>query len=82
VIITLIGTFQYFTQAYIIGNGHGDPAGATNFFNFHLYREGWAFSDMGSAASLAWLLFANALVLTIALFRTAGGWVYEAGGDR
>ena len=82
VIITLIGTFQYFTQAYIIGNGHGDPAGATNFFNFHLYREGWAFYDMGYASALAWLLFVIVLGLTIVLFRTAGSWVYEAGGDR
>jgi len=82
VIITLIGTFQYFTQAYIIGNGRGDPAGATNFFNFHLYREGWAFYDMGYASALAWLLFAIVLVLTIGVFRTAGSWVYEAGGDR
>jgi len=82
VIITLIGTFQYFTQAYIIGNGRGDPAGATNFFNFHLYREGWAYFQMGYASALAWLLFAIVLTLTVILFRSAGSWVYEAGGDR
>jgi multiple sugar transport system permease protein len=82
VIITLIGTFQYFTQAYIIGNGRGDPDNATLFFNLHLYREGWAFYSMGYASALAWLLFAIVLVLTIFLFRSAGSWVYEAGGDR
>jgi multiple sugar transport system permease protein len=82
VIITLIGTFQYFTQAYIIGNGRGDPAGATNFFNLHLYREGWAYFQMGYASALAWLLFAIVLTLTIILFRSSGSWVYEAGGDR
>jgi multiple sugar transport system permease protein len=80
VIITLIGTFQYFTQAYIIGNGRGDPGGATLFFNLHLYREGWAFYSMGYASALAWLLFAIVLTLTIFLFRSAGSWVYEAGG--
>ena len=80
VIITLIGTFQYFTQAYIIGNGRGDPGNATLFFNLHLYREGWAFYSMGYASALAWLLFAIVLILTILLFRSAGGWVYEAGG--
>jgi len=82
VIITLIGTFQYFTQAYIIGNGRGDPDNATLFFNLHLYREGWAFYSMGYASALAWLLFAIVLGLTVFLFRSAGSWVYEAGGDR
>lgn len=81
-IISLIGTFQYFTQAYIIGNGRGDPANATLFFNLHLYREGFKFFDMGYASALAWLLFAIVLVLTAFIFRTARGWVYEAGGDR
>jgi multiple sugar transport system permease protein len=82
VIITLIGTFQYFTQAWIIGNGRGDPNNATLFFNLHLYREGWAFYSMGYASALAWLLFAIVFVLTLLLFRSAGSWVYEAGGDR
>jgi multiple sugar transport system permease protein len=81
-IITLIGTFQYFTQAYILGNGRGDPANQTLFFNLHLYREGWAFYSMGYACALAWLLFVIVLLLTTGLFRTARSWVYEAGGDR
>jgi multiple sugar transport system permease protein len=78
-IITLIGTFQYFTQAWLIGNGRGDPANSTLFFNLHLYREGWVFHDMGYASALAWLLFVIVLVLTGFLLRTARSWVYEAG---
>jgi ABC-type sugar transport system permease subunit len=35
---------------------------------------------MGYASALAWLLFAMVLGLTVILFRTAGSWVYEAGG--
>ena len=38
-IIALIGTFQYFTQAFVISNGRGDPDNATLFFNLNLYRE-------------------------------------------
>lgn len=79
-IITLVGTFQYFTQAFIIGNGRGDPNNATLFFNLHLYREGWSYFDMGYASALAWLLFAIVLVLTAFLFRSARSWVFEAGG--
>jgi multiple sugar transport system permease protein len=80
-IISLIATFQYFTQAYVISNGRGDPARATLFFNLNLYREGFAFFHMGYASALAWLLFAIVLGLTILLFRTAGSWVYQ-GDDR
>jgi multiple sugar transport system permease protein len=81
-IISLIGTFQYFTQAYVISNGRGDPGNATLFFNLHLYREAFVFFDMGYACALAWLLFAIVLVLTIVLFRLVGARVYEAGGVR
>jgi len=81
-IIALIATFQYFTQAYVISNGRGDPANATMFFNLHLYREGFVFFDMGYACALAWLLFAIVLTLTVVLFRGARSRVYEAGGNR
>jgi len=78
-VIGLIGTFQYFTQAYVLTNGRGDPDNATLFFNLNLYREGWRYYDMGYAATLAWLLFAIVLALTVVLFRTRSRWVYEAG---
>ena len=80
-IIALIATFQYFTQAYVISNGRGDPDRATLFFNLNLYREAFTFFHMGYASALAWLLFVIVLALTILLFKTAGSWVYE-GGER
>jgi multiple sugar transport system permease protein len=76
-IIALIGTCQYFTQAYVLTNGRGDPDNATLFFNLNLYREGWRYYDMGYAATLAWLLFVIVLGLTLILFRTRSRWVYE-----
>jgi multiple sugar transport system permease protein len=76
-IIALIGTCQYFTQAYVLTNGRGDPDNATLFFNLNLYREGWRYYDMGYAATLAWLLFVIVLGLTLVLFRTRSRWVYE-----
>jgi len=78
-IIILIATFQYFTQAYVITNGRGDPGGETLFFNLNLFREAFQFYNMGYASALAWVLFAVVLVLTVTLFRTAGRWVYEGG---
>ena len=80
-IIALIATFQYFTQAYVISNGRGDPDRATLFFNLNLYREAFQFRNMGYASALAWLLFVIVLGLTWLLFKSAGRWVHE-GGER
>ena len=38
-VISLITTFQYFTQAYVLTNGRGDPNNATLFINLDLFRE-------------------------------------------
>ncbi|MBA2721135.1 MAG: sugar ABC transporter permease [Chloroflexi bacterium] len=81
-VIILIGTFQYFTQAFVITNGRGDPNNATLFMNLVLYREGFIFNHMGYASAIAWLLFVVVLVLTLLLFGFARRRVYYAGGER
>ena len=81
-VIILIGTFQYFTQAFVITNGRGDPNNATLFMNLVLYREGFIFNHMGYAAAVAWLLFVVVLGLTLVLFGFARRRVYYAGGER
>jgi ABC-type sugar transport system permease subunit len=81
-VIILIGTFQYFTQAYVLTNGRGDPNNATLFMNLVLYREGFVFNHMGYAAAVAWLLFVVVLILTLLLFAFARRRVYYAGGER
>jgi multiple sugar transport system permease protein len=81
-VLSLIGSFQYFVQAFIIGNGRGEPNGATMFYNLYLYRTAFNFLDMGYGATLAWLMFAFVLLLTIVLFRTQDRWVFYAGGEQ
>jgi multiple sugar transport system permease protein len=78
-IIALIGAFQFFTQAFVISNGRGDPDRATLFFNLYLYRQAFPFFNMGYASAMAWVLVAIVLVLTIVLFRKSGSWVFEGG---
>lgn len=80
-VLGLIGTFQYFAQAYLISNGRGDPNGATMFYALYLYKTAFAFLDMGYGSTLAWVLFLVVLILTIFLFKTSRRWVYYAGGD-
>ena len=80
-IIALIAAFQFFTQAFVISNGRGDPDRATLFFNLNLYRQAFGFFNMGYASALAWVLVGVVLALTILLFRTSKAWVFE-GGER
>ena len=81
-VISLVVTFQYFTQAYTMTNGRGDPNNATLFINLDLYREAFVFNRMGYAAAIAWLLFVIVMALTLGLFAFARKRVYYAGGDR
>ena len=81
-VISLVVTFQYFTQAYTMTNGRGDPNNATLFINLELFREAFTFNRMGYGAAIAWLLFAIVLILTLALFAFARKRVYYAGGER
>jgi ABC-type sugar transport system permease subunit len=81
-VITLIATFQYFTQAYTMTNGRGDPNNATLFINLELFREAFVFSRMGYGAAIAWVLFAIVVGLTAALFAVVRKRIYYAGGER
>ncbi len=79
--LALIGSFQIFVPGYIIGNGRGDPNGATMFYNIYLYRTAFNYQDMGYGTTLAWAMFIVVLILTIILFNTQRRWVYYAGGE-
>lgn len=80
-ILAVIGAFQTFVPGYIIGNGRGDPNGATMFYNLYLYQSGWNFHNMGFAATLAWVMFVVVLLLTLLLFWGQKRWVYYGGGE-
>jgi ABC-type sugar transport system permease subunit len=80
-VISLITTFQYFTQAYVLTNGRGDPNNATLFINLDLFREAFVNNHMGYASAIGWLLFSIVLALTLVLFVVARRRVYYAGGE-
>lgn len=73
-IMGMIGTFQAFSEAYIMTNG--GPSNSTLLYVFYLYRTAFTDSRMGYASALAWLLFAVIIVVTTIIFRTARHWVY------
>ncbi|NPV07080.1 MAG: sugar ABC transporter permease [Anaerolineae bacterium] len=72
-----IGTFQYFTNAYVMTQG--GPNNATLFYNLHLYNNAFRYFRMGYAAALAWVLFVIILFFTLLIFRSSTAWVYYEG---
>ena len=80
-VLSVIGIMQYFTVPYIVTQGSGDPNKSAYFYNMHLYKTAFHFTDMGYGSALAWFMFIVALIFTIGLFVTARRWVYYASGE-
>jgi multiple sugar transport system permease protein len=78
-IIGMIGSFQVFTQAYVMTSG--GPQNSTLFFVYHLFKQGFGLFRMGYAAAMAWVLFLIILVLTLVQMTLARRWVYYASGE-
>jgi multiple sugar transport system permease protein len=74
VIMGLIGTFQIFTQAFIMTQG--GPVDSTLFYAFALFNNAFRYMKMGYASALAWVLFGIVLVLTMIQIRLAPRWVH------
>ncbi len=75
-ILLVVGLFQYFALAWILGGPNSNPNESTLFYNVYLYKQAFVYSNMGYAATLAWILLLMALVTTLILFGTAKYWVY------
>jgi len=76
-IIGIIGSFQVFTNAFIMTDG--GPQDSTLFMVLYIYRNGFEYFKMGYAAMLAWLLFLIIMVFTAIQFVFANRWVYYEG---
>jgi len=79
-IMGLIGSFQYFTQVYIMTDG--GPVHATLMYVMYLYKNGFEYVQMGYASALAWVLFLVILLCTVLVLRSSGRWVYYGGMAR
>lgn len=77
-VLGIIGSLQYFLAPMVLNNGTGFPEGMTRFYLVYFYKQSFSFFSMGYGATLAWLLFVVALLITVLLFGTARFWVYYA----
>ena len=73
VVLTLISSFQVFTQAYVLTGG--GPGNATTTMVVYLYEQGFQFYKLGLASAVAWVLFVIILVITIFQFIGQKRWV-------
>src|SRR5687768_6277886 len=80
VVLNMIGSFQVFTQAFVLTNG--GPNNATLTMVLLIYRKAFQQFAFGYASAIAWALFIVILILTLIVFRTSNRWVYYEGGLR
>ena len=57
VTFTIIGNLQLFDEPYILTDGDGGPSQAGMTVAVYLYRTGFEWLYMGTAAAMSWLLF-------------------------
>ena len=77
----MIGMFQYFAQAYVVGGGDnlGRPLNSTLFYSVYLYQNAFLFLKMGYASAMAWILFIIILILTLLLLKVSDRFTCYAG---
>ena len=73
-VMTLITSFQVFTQPYILTSG--GPGVSTTTLVLYLYNNGFQFYKMGYASALAWILFVIIMVITAMQFVAQKRWVH------
>ena len=77
-IMTVIWSFQVFTQAYILSGGQGGPADASMFYVLYIYQQAFSFHHFGYASAMAGVLFLVIMIATLIQFKFAG-WVHYEG---
>jgi multiple sugar transport system permease protein len=96
IVIGVIESLQYFTQAYVAStiaagsaasategaNSLGYPLYSTLFYPILLYQQGFRYFNMGYASAMAMLLLVVALAVTALILRNSRRWVHIAGGAR
>ena len=79
-IMGVIGTFQYFTQTFVMTQG--GPDNSTLFYALYLYQNAFQYFRMGTACAMAWILFIITLAATALVFKSSARWVYYEGESR
>ena len=77
----VIGSFQYFTQAYVAAGQVNDYSHSMYFYATHIYYSAFRAYEMGYASALAWVLLVITLICTLIMLRTQKRWVHYPNGS-
>jgi len=79
-VITTIGSFQVFDQAYVMTSGRFSPDNATNTIVGYLFQKAFvtANTDYGLPSAVGWLLFLLVFAVTMLQFAVQRRWVHYA----
>ena len=80
VVMAVIGSFQYFTQAFVMTEG--GPLTSTLFYNLYLYTMAYKDLKMGYASALAWVMFVIIMFFTLLVIRSSSFWVFYQNDDK
>lgn len=73
-VINSINAFQIFSEPYVLTEG--GPGDASRTIVLYIYEQGFRFFNLGYASTVALLLFAIILVLTLLQFKLSQRWAF------
>ncbi|MGQ9684470.1 MAG: carbohydrate ABC transporter permease [Anaerolineae bacterium] len=79
-VMSIIGSMQTFTQAFVMTKG--GPANASLFYVLYLYQNAIGYFKMGYGSAMAWFLLVIILALSGLVLRSSPLWVYYEGEMR
>jgi multiple sugar transport system permease protein len=81
-LLGVIGAFQVFDLAYILGGDRGGTGGSLSFYLLYLWNEAFRNGRFGYASALAWVFVVFAGTVVLLLLKTSDRWVHdEIGGE-
>lgn len=81
-VMGVIGSFQVFTSAFVVGGTEGGPLDSTLMYVVLIYRSAFRYFQMGYASALSVMLFLAVATLTAIIFLLSKRWVFYAGRDK
>jgi multiple sugar transport system permease protein len=76
-LMSVIGSMQAFTQAFVLTSG--GPNNATLFTVFLIYREGFRNNNFGYASAISFIFFLIIGLLTLIIFKVSNNWIFYEG---
>lgn len=89
-ILSIINSFQYFQQVYIIvtanagvkgGSAAGGPENSILMYPLYIFHNAFTYLKMGKASAMAWILFLLVAVLTVIMTKVTKKATEDAGGE-